>query len=125
MSCLRMFFSIFCSVAISAAYSASSIPSNIASNASCMAGQARRELGAAFVGQEHMADAAVGDALLAPHEALALQRVERAAQGRLLDDGIDREIVDGDAVGDRQHGQRAHLRNGQALLAHTSRKVAL
>ena len=75
------------------------------------------ELGAAFVGQEHLAHAAVGLALLAPHQALRLQRVERAAHRRLLDHGVDREVVDGDAVHDRQHGQRAHLRDGQALLA--------
>ena len=37
------------------------------------------ELGPALVGQEHLADAAVGVALLAPHQALPLQRVERAA----------------------------------------------
>src|SRR5438445_9728640 len=41
-----------------------------------------REQSAAVIGQEHMADTAVGDALLAPHEALAFQRAQCTAQGR-------------------------------------------
>src|SRR3954447_4582147 len=75
------------------------------------------KLRTALVGEEYLAHAAVGLAELAPHQPLGLQRIQRAAERRLLDDRIDGERADRQPVADRQHGERPHLGGCEVVLA--------
>ena len=79
MSCLRMFLSIFCSVTDQRRVFGIVDALEHALECVVHGRPGAAELGAAFVGQENLAHAAVGLALLAPHQTLRLQRVERAA----------------------------------------------
>ena len=109
--------SILCSVPISAAYSVSSMPSNIVSKASCMAGQARLNSARPSSVRKTLRTRLSVSPVSRRTRPCGFQRVERARQGRLLDDRKDGEVADRDAVGDRQHGKRAHLRDGPVLAA--------